>query len=62
MVVTQGIRTVGIESTGDQTRVVSVDQAFWNGEDYIVVGRPIRDAENPRAAAESIQATIAAEF
>ena len=62
LVVTPGIRPVGNESTGDQKRVVSVEQAFRNGADYIVVGRPIRDAENPRAAAESIQATIAAEF
>jgi orotidine-5'-phosphate decarboxylase len=62
LVVTPGIRPVDSESTGDQKRVVSVEQAFRNGADYIVVGRPIRDAENPRAAAESIQATIAGEF
>ena len=62
LVVTPGIRPVDNESTGDQKRVVSVEQAFRNGADYIVVGRPIRDAESPRAAAESIQATIAAEF
>ena len=62
LVVTPGIRPVDNKSSGDQKRVVSVEQAFWNGADYIVVGRPIRDAENPRAAAESIQATIAAEF
>jgi orotidine-5'-phosphate decarboxylase len=62
LVVTPGIRPVDNESTGDQKRVVSVEQAFRNGADYIVVGRPIRDAENPRAAAESIQATIAGEF
>ena len=62
LVVTPGIRPVDDESTGDQKRVVSVEQAFRNGADYIVVGRPIRDAENPREAAESIQKTIAAEF
>ena len=62
IVVTPGIRPVDNESTGDQKRVVSVKQAFRNGADHIVVGRPIRDAESPRAAAESIQATIAAEF
>ena len=62
LVVTPGIRPIDNESTGDQKRVVSVEQAFRNGADYIVVGRPIRDAENPRAAAESIQATIAGEF
>lgn len=62
LVVTPGIRPVDNKSSGDQKRVVSVEQAFRNGADYIVVGRPIRDAENPRAAAEAIQATIAAEF
>ena len=62
LVVTPGIRPVDNKPRGDQKRVVSVEQAFRNGADYIVVGRPIRDAEDPRAAAESIQATIAAEF
>ena len=41
--------------------MVTVDTAFSNGADYIVVGRPIRDAGNPRAAAEAIQTTIAAQ-
>lgn len=60
LVVTPGIRPVDNKPEGDQKRVVTVDKAFANGADYIVVGRPIRDAENPRAAAEAIQATIAA--
>ena len=55
--VTPGIRPLG-EDAGDQKRVVDVAQAFRNGADYIVVGRPVRDAKDPRAAAESIQATI----
>lgn len=59
LVVTPGIRPVDNKPTGDQKRVVSVEQAFKNGADHIVVGRPIRDAESPRAAAEAIQATIA---
>ena len=62
LVITPGIRPVDNRETGDQKRVVSVEQAFANGADYVVVGRPVRDAENPRAAAESIQATIAAQF
>jgi len=62
LVITPGIRPVDNKPTGDQKRVVSVEQAFRNGADHIVVGRPIRDAESPRAAAESIQATIAAQF
>ncbi len=60
LVVTPGIRPVDNRPEDDQKRVVSVEQAFLNGADYIVVGRPIRDAVDPRAAAEAIQATIAA--
>jgi len=60
LVVTPGIRPVDNQPSGDQKRVVTVDKAFSNGADYIVVGRPIRDAESPRAAAEAIQETIAA--
>ncbi|MBT8080177.1 MAG: orotidine-5'-phosphate decarboxylase [Gammaproteobacteria bacterium] len=62
LVVTPGIRPVDNKPTGDQKRVVSVEQAFANGADHIVVGRPIRDAVRPRAAAESIQQKIAAIF
>lgn len=58
MVVTPGIRPVENRPADDQKRVVSVEQAFINGADHIVVGRPIRDAADPRAAAEGIQSTI----
>jgi orotidine-5'-phosphate decarboxylase len=61
VVVTPGIRPVDNKPAGYQKRVVTVDTAFSNGADYIVVGRPIRDADSPRAAAEAIQATIAAQ-
>jgi len=61
LVVTPGIRPVDNKPEGDQKRVVTVEKAFANGADYIVVGRPIRDAESPREAAETIQATIAAQ-
>lgn len=57
-VVTPGIRPVDNRPEDDQKRVVSVEQAFENGADYIVVGRPIRDADDPRKAAEAIQETI----
>ena len=43
-------------------RTVDVAQAFRNGADYIVVGRPIRQAADPRAAAEALQRTIATIF
>jgi orotidine-5'-phosphate decarboxylase len=59
LVVTPGIRPVDNKPAGDQKRVVTVDTAFGNGADYIVVGRPIRDADSPREAAEVIQTTIA---
>ncbi len=59
--VTPGIRPAGSDAA-DQKRVVDVAQAFRNGADYIVVGRPIRDAKDPAAAAEGIQATIAGIF
>ena len=59
LVVTPGIRPAAQGSADDQKRTVDVAQAFRNGADYIVVGRPIRDAADPRAAAQSIQRTIA---
>jgi len=62
LVITPGIRPVDNREDDDQKRVVSVDQAFQNGADYIVVGRPIRDADDRKAMAEKIQAQILAEF
>ena len=59
LIVTPGIRPVENRAADDQKRTVDVAQAFANGADYIVVGRPIRQAADPRAAAEAIQATIA---
>jgi orotidine-5'-phosphate decarboxylase len=58
LVVVPGVRPAGAAAQ-DQKRVVDVAQAFANGADYIVVGRPIRDAADPRAAALAIQNTIA---
>ncbi len=62
LVVTPGIRPVENRQSDDQKRVVTVEQAFADGANYIVVGRPIRDAKDPRAAAEAIQQTIAQRF
>jgi orotidine-5'-phosphate decarboxylase len=62
LVITPGIRPVDNRVDDDQKRVVSVEQAFRNGTDYIVVGRPIRDAENPKEMAEKIQAQILSQF
>jgi len=60
LIITPGIRPVA--NVDDQKRTVDVEEAFLNGADYIVVGRPIRNAENPRLAAEDIQRRIAALF
>ena len=57
MIVIPGIRPV--ENIDDQKRTVTVQDAFSHGADYIVVGRPIRDADNPRKVAETIQREIA---
>jgi orotidine-5'-phosphate decarboxylase len=61
LIVTPGIRAAGADA-GDQRRTLDAAQAFANGADYIVVGRPIRDAADPRAAAEAIQRTIEGVF
>jgi len=58
MVVTPGIRPVTNDRVDDQKRVVTVREAFQNGADYIVVGRPIKNAADPRAAAQAIQGQI----
>ena len=62
LVVTPGIRPVDQNAADDQKRTVDVAQAFANGADYIVVGRPIRQAGDPRAAALAIQRTIQGVF
>ena len=58
LIVTPGIRPVENQQTDDQKRVVTVERAFQDGADYIVVGRPIQNADNPREAAELIQESI----
>ncbi len=62
LVVTPGIRPVENKPADDQKRTVDVAQAFQNGADYIVVGRPIRQAADPAAAAAAVQRTIAQVF
>jgi orotidine-5'-phosphate decarboxylase len=56
--VTPGIRPAGAE-TGDQKRIMTPAAAIAAGADYLVVGRPIVAAADPRAAAEAIVAEIA---
>lgn len=61
VVVCPGIRPVA-NTSDDQKRTLDVEQAFRAGADYIVVGRPIRDAEDPAAAAAAIQTDIETHF
>jgi orotidine-5'-phosphate decarboxylase len=56
--VTPGIRPAG-SAAGDQKRIMTPSRAIAAGADYLVVGRPILDAADPKAAAEAIQAEIA---
>ncbi len=56
--VTPGIRPAGTAS-GDQKRIMTPARAIAAGADYLVVGRPVMEAADPKAAAEAIQAEIA---
>ena len=56
--VTPGIRPAG-SSSGDQKRIMTPARAIAAGADYLVVGRPVTEAADPKAAADSIQAEIA---
>ncbi|NJM95162.1 MAG: orotidine-5'-phosphate decarboxylase, partial [Acaryochloridaceae cyanobacterium CSU_5_19] len=58
LIVTPGIRPVDNDIVDDQKRTVDVEQAFMNGADYIVVGRPIRDAQDPHQMAHDMQERI----
>lgn len=57
LIVCPGIRPDG-PAGDDQKRIMGVAEAFAAGASHIVVGRPIRHAADPRAAAEAIQAQI----
>jgi orotidine-5'-phosphate decarboxylase len=56
--VTPGIRPAG-SATGDQKRIMTPAKAIAAGADYLVVGRPITEASDPKAAAEAIVGEIA---
>lgn len=60
VLVTPGVRPVGAD-IGDQKRVMTPARAIAAGSDYLVVGRPILAADDPKAAAEAIVAEIAQE-
>ncbi|RZN33080.1 orotidine-5'-phosphate decarboxylase [Bradyrhizobium sp. Leo121] len=56
--VTPGIRPTG-SASGDQKRIMTPSRAIAAGADYLVVGRPILEGADPKAAAEAVQAEIA---
>jgi orotidine-5'-phosphate decarboxylase len=58
VLVTPGIRPAG-SAAGDQKRITTPAKAIDAGADYLVVGRPIVEAGNPKAAADAIVAEIA---
>jgi len=53
LIVTPGVRPAGAAS-GDQKRIATPSSAISNGADHIVVGRPVRDADDHKAAAQAI--------
>jgi orotidine-5'-phosphate decarboxylase len=57
VLVTPGIRPAG-SATGDQKRIMTPARAIAAGADYLVVGRPVMEAADPRASADAIQAEI----
>lgn len=62
LIITPGIRPVLNKAADDQKRTVDIEEAFYNGADYIVVGRPIKTAPDPAYAAEAIQQRISRLF
>jgi orotidine-5'-phosphate decarboxylase len=57
VLVTPGIRPAGT-TIGDQKRIMTPARAISAGADYLVVGRPVIEATDPKATAEAIQAEI----
>ena len=58
LLVTPGIRPIGADF-GDQRRVMTPAAAIRSGSDYLVIGRPITQAENPAEVLKAISASIA---
>jgi orotidine-5'-phosphate decarboxylase len=55
--VTPGIRPAG-SAAGDQKRIMTPSRAIAAGADYLVVGRPVMEAADPKAAADAIVSEI----
>jgi orotidine-5'-phosphate decarboxylase len=61
LIVTPGIRPAG-KGLDDHARPTTPTQSIKTGSDYLVVGRPIRDAEEPKEAAQAVLAEMQAAF
>ena len=61
IIVTPGIRPLEV-NPDDQSRVASPAEALRNGATHLVVGRPIRTADNPRAAAQAIREDLSGDI
>jgi orotidine-5'-phosphate decarboxylase len=59
LLVTPGIRPAGA-AVGDQKRIMTPSRAIAAGSDYLVVGRPVVEAADPKAMADAIVAEMAA--
>ncbi|HEY7688031.1 MAG TPA: orotidine-5'-phosphate decarboxylase, partial [Dongiaceae bacterium] len=57
-IVTPGIRPADLQGKDDQARTLTPAEAMSAGATYLVIGRPITSAPNPREAAERIAATL----
>jgi orotidine-5'-phosphate decarboxylase len=62
LLITPGIRAANEQGRDDQKRTMTLAEAFRAGADHVVVGRPIRQAPDPCAAAAAMQAEITALF
>jgi orotidine-5'-phosphate decarboxylase len=62
LIVTPGVRPAGLGVGDDQKRFMTPEEAMKAGADYLVLGRPIRDAPDPLAAAREVVAEMARGF
>jgi orotidine-5'-phosphate decarboxylase len=62
LIVTPGVRPAGLGVDDDQKRFMTPEEAMKAGADYLVLGRPIRDAPDPLAAAREVVAEMARGF
>ena len=61
LIVTPGVRSPSADED-DQKRIMTPEEAMRLGADYLVIGRPIRDARDPLAAVRSLVAEMARGF